>query len=235
MKALVLDLALVARLLMRSASVIPMPVPTRVSVHSQGLGTMSVLRSSPLPSCEGPVRLSQLILSSALGPGRCLLLLLLPPCSAPPALTATSPRRLPEAPSRQGAAHVGGVGDELRRLKGAIELDREGNGTGRVRPSPPPSPRSLPGCPDRPPRKASGTPRPPFYRLGSGRPQPPAPSALKRPRTALLPAAAQRSLAAASQSLSPLHISSDTLLPSSPRSHPAQRGSAIGGPPPVPV
>lgn len=117
MKALVLDLALVARLLMRSASVTLIPMFTRVSVHSQGLGTMSVVRSSPLPSFEGPVRLSQRISSSALGPGRCLLLLLLPPCSAPPALTATSPRRLPEAPSRQGATRVGGVGDELPQAK----------------------------------------------------------------------------------------------------------------------
>lgn len=102
MKALVPDSALVARLLMRSASVIPMPVPTRVSVHSQGLGTMSVLRSSPLPSCEGPVRLSQLILSSALGPGRCLLLLLLPPCSAPPCPHRHKPQASPRGPQPTG-------------------------------------------------------------------------------------------------------------------------------------
>lgn len=58
MKALVPDLAMVPRLLMRSAFVIPMPVSTRVSVRSRGLGTMSILRSLPLSSFEGSVRLS---------------------------------------------------------------------------------------------------------------------------------------------------------------------------------
>lgn len=102
MKALVLDLALVARLLMRSASVTLIPMFTRVSVHSQGLGTMSVVRSSPLPSFEGPVRLSQRISSSALGPGRCLLLLLLPPCSAPPCPHRHKPQASPRGPQPTG-------------------------------------------------------------------------------------------------------------------------------------
>lgn len=58
MKALVPDLAMVPRLLMRSAFVIPMPVSTRVSVRSRGLGMMSIFRSFPLSSFEGSVRLS---------------------------------------------------------------------------------------------------------------------------------------------------------------------------------
>lgn len=58
MKALVPDLAMVPRLLMRSAFVIPMPVSTRVNVRSRGLGMMSIFRSFPLSSFEGSVRLS---------------------------------------------------------------------------------------------------------------------------------------------------------------------------------
>lgn len=58
MKALVPDLAMVPRLLMRSALVIPIPVSSRVSVRSRRLGMMSILRSFPLSSLEGSVRLS---------------------------------------------------------------------------------------------------------------------------------------------------------------------------------
>lgn len=58
MKALVPDLAMVPRLLTRSALVIPIPVSSRVRVRSRGLGTMSILRSFPVSSLEGSVRLS---------------------------------------------------------------------------------------------------------------------------------------------------------------------------------
>lgn len=65
MKALVPDLAMVPRLLMRSALVMPIPVSTRVRVRSCWLGMMSIFRSFPLSSLDGSVRLSYLILSRA--------------------------------------------------------------------------------------------------------------------------------------------------------------------------
>lgn len=67
MKALVPDLAMVPRLLMRSALVIPIPVSMRVRVRSCWFGMMSIFRSFPLSSLLGSVRLSYLILSRALG------------------------------------------------------------------------------------------------------------------------------------------------------------------------
>lgn len=65
MKALVPDFAMVPRLLMRSALVMPIPVSIMVSVRSCLLGMMSILRSFPLSSLDGSVRLSYLILSRA--------------------------------------------------------------------------------------------------------------------------------------------------------------------------
>lgn len=65
MKALVPDFAMVPRLLMRSALVIPIPVSIIVSVRSCLLGMTSILRSFPLSSLVGSVRLSYLILSRA--------------------------------------------------------------------------------------------------------------------------------------------------------------------------
>lgn len=58
MKAFVPDLAIVPRLLIRSALVIPIPVSVRVRVRSSLLGTMSIFRFLPLSSLEGSVRLS---------------------------------------------------------------------------------------------------------------------------------------------------------------------------------
>ncbi len=58
MKAFVPDLAMVPRLLMRSALVMPMPVSTIVSVRSCMLGVISILRSFPESSLLGSVRLS---------------------------------------------------------------------------------------------------------------------------------------------------------------------------------
>lgn len=57
-KALVPDLAIVPRLLTRSAFVIPIPVSISVRVRSWAFGMMSIFSSLPLSSFEGSVRLS---------------------------------------------------------------------------------------------------------------------------------------------------------------------------------
>lgn len=58
MKAFVPDFAMVPRLLIRSALVMPIPVSTMVKVRSALLGMMSIFRSLPLSSLEGSVKLS---------------------------------------------------------------------------------------------------------------------------------------------------------------------------------
>ena len=64
-KALVPDLAIVPRLLTRSALVIPTPVSRMVSVPSSLLGVMRMYNSFSESSCVGSVRAEYLILSSA--------------------------------------------------------------------------------------------------------------------------------------------------------------------------